>query len=323
MKKILITGATGFIGSHLTEMMIKKGYKVFAFDRYNPNLNLGCLADSELNKEIEFIFGDIRDYDSVFKAVKKVDTVIHLAALIGIPYSYYSPLAYYKTNVEGTYNVLESSKNKGLEQIIITSTSEFYGSGKIFPMNESHPQLAQSPYAASKIGADHLALSYWNSFKTPIKIIRPFNTFGPRQSLRALIPTIVTQALNNKYIKVGNLYPSRDFTFVEDTANAFYEVLRCNKIFGKVVNVGTGKEHSVKEIIKLVNNILNVDKKIIHEKKRKRVKDSEVNRLLCCNKLIKKNTKWKPKNSFTNGLKKTIEWFSVRKNKYPSNIYNI
>jgi NAD dependent epimerase/dehydratase len=323
MKKILVTGATGFIGSHISEMLTKKGFNVVAFDRYNPNYSLGCLEASPLKKNIEFIFGDIRDYDSVYKAIKKVDVVIHLAALIGIPYSYHSPLAYYKTNVEGTYNILESAKNFNIDQTIITSTSEIYGTGKIFPMNEYHPQSAQSPYAASKIGADHLAISYWNSFKTPIKIVRPFNAFGPRQSMRALIPTIIIQALNNRTIKVGNLSPSRDFTYVEDTADAFLKVLNSNQMFGKVANVGTGKEYKVKEIIQLVKKILKVDTKISLEKKRQRIKGSEVERLLCCNKLIKKTTNWKPKHSFVNGLKKTIDWFSERKDKYFSNLYNI
>ncbi len=323
MKKILITGATGFIGSHLTELLVKTGYKVIAFDRYNPNYNLGCLSDSEFKDDIEFNFGDIRDYDSVQKEVKKVDTVIHLAALIGIPYSYNSPLAYYKTNIEGTYNILESCKNFSLDQIVITSTSEIYGSGQFFPMNEKHPQFAQSPYAASKIGADQLALSYWNSFKTPIKIIRPFNTFGPRQSMRALIPTIILQALKEKKIRIGNLTPTRDYTYVEDTINAFLSVLKCKSLLGNVVNVGTGKEYSVREIIKIITNFLNIEAKIISENNRKRNKGSEVERLKCCNKLLKKKTNWRPKYSFIQGIEKTINWFSSHRHKYFTNIYNI
>ena len=195
MEKILITGATGFIGSHLTELCVEKGYEVVAFDRYNPNNNLGWLENSKYEKDINFIFGDIRDYDSVLKTLKGCNIIFHLAALIGIPYSYVSPLAYLKTNVEGTYNILEASKNLGVNQTIITSTSETYGSARYVPVDEKHPLSAQSPYSASKISADYLAMSYWNSFKLPIKIIRPFNTYGPRQSSRAVIPSIIIQAL--------------------------------------------------------------------------------------------------------------------------------
>jgi dTDP-glucose 4,6-dehydratase len=198
MKKILITGATGFVGSHLTELCVKKGFEVIAFDRYNPNYNLGWLEKSKYKDDIDFVFGDIRDYDSVLKTMKGCKIVFHLAALIGIPYSYLSPLAYLKTNVEGTYNILESSKQLDIEQIIITSTSEVYGTAKYIPIDEKHPISAQSPYSASKISADHLALSYYNSFQLPIKIIRPFNIYGPRQSSRAIIPSIIIQALNNK-----------------------------------------------------------------------------------------------------------------------------
>ena len=197
-KKILVTGATGFIGSHLSEICVQKGFKVVAFDRYNPEYSLGNLENSKYKKEINFIFGDIRDYDSVNKAVKGCDIVFHLAALIGIPYSYYSPLAYIKTNVEGTYNILEASKNNNIEQMIITSTSETYGTAQKVSINEKHRLLGQSPYSASKISADQLSISYWRSFKLPVKIIRPFNAYGPRQSSRAVIPSIIIQALNKK-----------------------------------------------------------------------------------------------------------------------------
>ena len=198
MTKLLITGGTGFLGSHLAEKAVQKGFKVVVFDRYNPNYNLGQLSKSKFSKEIEFIFGDVRDYDSVAKAVSKVDYVFHLAALVGIPYSYYSPLAYIKTNIEGTYNVLEACKEKNIKQVIVTSTSEVYGSGQTTYMSENHKLSAQSPYAASKISADNVSMSYFNSFTTPVKIIRPFNCFGPRQSLRAVIPTIISQALFKK-----------------------------------------------------------------------------------------------------------------------------
>ena len=198
MEKILITGATGFVGSHLTELCVEKGFEVVAFDRYNPNYNLGWLEQSKYKNDVNFVFGDIRDYDSVLKTMKGCKIVFHLAALVGIPYSYLSPQAYLKTNVDGTYNILESSKNLNIEQTIITSTSEVYGSAKYEPIDEKHPFSSQSPYSASKISADQLAISYWNSFQLPIKIIRPFNIYGPRQSSRAVIPSIIIQALNNK-----------------------------------------------------------------------------------------------------------------------------
>ena len=242
MKKILITGATGFVGSHLTELCVKKGFEVIAFDRYNPNYNLGWLEKSKYKDDIDFVFGDIRDYDSVLKTMKGCKIVFHLAALIGIPYSYLSPLAYLKTNVEGTYNILESSKQLDIEQIIITSTSEVYGTAKYIPIDEKHPISAQSPYSASKISADHLALSYYNSFQLPIKIIRPFNIYGPRQSSRAIIPSIINQALNNKKeIKLGNVEPSRDFTYVTDTCNAFLDILKIKNFFGNTFSIN----HSV------------------------------------------------------------------------------
>lgn len=315
MKNILITGGTGFIGSHLAEFFVKKNFNVKVFDRYNVNYNLGNLSESKYSKDIEFIFGDIRDYDSVAKSMKKIDIVFHLAALIGIPYSYISPLAYLKTNLEGSYNILEAAKQYNIEQIIITSTSEVYGTGQIFPMNEKHPFNAQSPYAASKIAADNLALSYHNSFDLPVKILRPFNTFGPRQSSRALIPTIILQAINNKNIILGNITPKRDYLFIEDTVEAFYSVMKSRKLFGKVVNVGTNKEYSVKQIAEKIIRKSNSTKKIIIDKKRKRAINSEVERLICDNKLIKKTTKWKVKNSFDNSLSKTIEWFRKYNNK--------
>ena len=323
MKKILITGATGFIGSHLTELYVKKGFKVTAFDRYNSNYNLGCLEYSKFKEKINFEFGDIRDYDFVSKVIKKNDIVIHLAALVGIPYSYISPLAYFKTNVEGTYNILEASKNHNIRQVILTSTSETYGTAKYVPMDEKHPLFAQSPYAASKISADQLALSYWNSFKLPIKIIRPFNTFGPRQSSRAIIPTIILQAMNNKTIKLGNLNPTRDFLFVKDTANAFLHLMRNKSLLGKVVNVGSGSEISIKKLAFDIKKILNSKSKIIVEKKRVRSKSSEVLRLKCNNNLIKKHTNWKLSTKFKVGLIKTIDWFKNNNNKDLSKIYNI
>ena len=224
---ILVTGATGFIGSHLAELLVKKGFSVVAFDRYNSNNDWGWLEKSKYKKDINVILGDIRDYDSVSKAMVGCHSVFHLAALIGIPYSYVSPLAYLRTNVEGTYNVLESAKNLGLDQVLITSTSETYGTAQYIPINEEHPLIGQSPYSASKIAADQLAISYNKSFDMPIKIVRPFNTYGPRQSARAIIPTIISQILKgHSSLKLGSLKPTRDLTYVEDTCSGFYQIYK-------------------------------------------------------------------------------------------------
>ena len=274
MKKILITGATGFVGSHLAELCVKKGFEVIAFDRYNPNYNLGWLEKSKYKDDINFVFGDIRDYDSVLKTMKGCKIVFHLAALIGIPYSYLSPQAYLKTNVEGTYNILESSKHLDIEQTIITSTSEVYGSAKYIPIDEKHPISAQSPYSASKISADQLAISYYNSFQLPIKIIRPFNVYGPRQSSRAVIPSIIIQALNNKKeIKLGNVEPSRDFTYVTDTCNAFLDILKIKNFFGNTLNVGSNNEYTINDIAKKILEKLNSKANI---KKNHNVQDHQI-----------------------------------------------
>tara|TARA_Y100000590_G_scaffold465204_1_gene636819 strand:+ start:1619 stop:2593 length:975 start_codon:yes stop_codon:yes gene_type:complete len=324
MTKILITGATGFVGSHLTEICVAKGYDVVAFDRYNPNYNLGWLENSEYKKDINFKFGDIRDYDSVLKTMKGCKIVFHLAALIGIPYSYLSPQAYIKTNVEGTYNILESAKYLNTEQTILTSTSEVYGTAKYVPIDEKHSLSAQSPYSASKISADHLALSYYNSFKLPIKIIRPFNIYGPRQSSRAVIPSIIIQALNNKKeIKLGNVKPTRDFTYVTDTCDAFLKVSKLRSFYGKTINVGSNNEYSIESIAKKVLKKIKSDAKIKVDTKRVRTKNSEVNRLVCNNKEIRKNTSWKPTTNIDQGLEKTINWFKKFKNFYKHNIYHI
>ena len=324
MKKILITGATGFIGSHLTELCVEKGFEVIAFDRYNPNYSLGWLEKSKYKKDINFVFGDIRDYDSVLKTMRGCKIVFHLAALIGIPYSYSSPLAYIKTNVEGTYNILESSKHLDIEQTIITSTSEVYGSANYVPIDERHPLSAQSPYSASKISADQLTLSYWNSFQLPIKIIRPFNVYGSRQSSRAVIPSIVIQALNNKdEIKLGNIKPSRDFTYVTDTCNAFLDVLKIKKLFGNIINVGSNNEYSIEDIAKKILEKLNSDAKIKKEKQRRRSAKSEVVRLVCDNSKILKHTQWKPKIKIEKGLDMTINWFRKFKDLFKHDIYHV
>ena len=324
MKKILITGATGFVGSHLAELCVKKGFEVIAFDRYNPNYNLGWLEKSKYKDDINFVFGDIRDYDSVLKTMKGCKIVFHLAALIGIPYSYLSPQAYLKTNVEGTYNILESSKHLDIEQAIITSTSEVYGTAKYIPIDEKHPISAQSPYSASKISADQLAISYYNSFQLPIKIIRPFNVYGPRQSSRAVIPSIIIQALNNKKeIKLGNVEPSRDFTYVTDTCNAFLDILKIKNFFGNTLNVGSNNEYTINDIAKKILQKLNSKANIKKEPQRTRSPNSEVVRLVCDNSKILKNTQWKPKVKIEKGLDMTINWFRKFKDLFKHQIYHV
>jgi len=324
MKKILITGATGFVGSHLAELCVKKGFEVIAFDRYNPNYNLGWLEKSKYKDDINFVFGDIRDYDSVLKTMKGCKIVFHLAALIGIPYSYLSPQAYLKTNVEGTYNILESSKHLDIEQTIITSTSEVYGTAKYIPIDEKHPISAQSPYSASKISADQLAISYYNSFQLPIKIIRPFNVYGPRQSSRAVIPSIIIQALNNKKeIKLGNVEPSRDFTYVTDTCNAFLDILKIKNFFGNTLNVGSNNEYTINDIAKKILEKLNSKANIKKELLRTRSSKSEVVRLVCDNSKILKNTQWEPMIKIEKGLDMTINCFRKFKDLFKHDIYHV
>ena len=324
MKKILVTGAGGFIGSNLTELLVKQGYKVKAFVRYNSKNNWGWLEESEFKNDIEVMSGDIRDFDSVHNALKDCEAVFHLAALIGIPYSYVSPKAYIETNITGTYNVLQASKELSLTQVLVTSTSETYGTAQYVPINELHPVVGQSPYSASKIGADQLAISYYRSFNLPVKIVRPFNTYGPRQSARAIIPTVITQILSGvKNLKLGNLTPTRDLTFVEDTIAGFLSIYKSEKLFGEIVNVGMNKEISVHNLINLISEIM--DKQLIIEAEEQRIRpgNSEVERLLCDNSKILQHTNWKPENDLRIGLKKTIEWLESNLLKYKTNIYNI
>ena len=323
-KKIIITGGTGFIGSHLCELCVEKGFKVTSFDRYNTNYNLGNLSNSKYKKDINFIFGDIRDRDSVEKAIKGHDIILHLAALVGIPYSYISPLAYVRTNVEGTYNILEALKNsKTVSQAIITSTSEVYGTAVKVPITEQHRLLGQSPYSATKIAADNLALSYFHSFDLPIKIIRPFNTFGPRQSHRALIPTIILQASRSNFVQLGNISTTRDFTYVKDTCNAFLELAKSNKLFGRPVNVGTNTELKTSDVANSIIKLINPKAKIKISKFRTRPNASEVHRLVCNYNILKNNTKWRPKYSFEKGIKETIDWFNNNANSIPHDKYYI
>jgi len=324
--KILITGATGFIGSHLTECLVEKGYNVVAFDRYNSNNDWGWLEESKCKNEFEVILGDIRDYDSVYKSLKGCDVVFHLAALIGIPYSYISPLAYLRTNVEGTYNILEASKNLSLDQILITSTSETYGTAKYVPIDENHPPEGQSPYSASKIAADQLAISYYRSFNVPVKIVRPFNTYGPRQSARAIIPTIISQLLNGKTeIELGNLSPTRDLTYVKDICNGFEEIYKSDYLFGEITNIGMNSEISIGDLVYLIARTMNIKVTVDVSNKRIRPKHSEVERLWCDNTKLIKNTPWQANYSLTSGIMKVVEWMKKSDNlsNYKADRYNV
>lgn len=324
MLNVLITGAGGFIGSHLAERFVELGYKVKAFVRYNSKNNWGWLEKSNYISDIEIITGDIRDYDSVCSAVKDTDAVFHLAALIGIPYSYVSPLAYIKTNIEGTYNVLQAAKEKNVQNVVITSTSETYGTAQYVPIDENHPLVGQSPYSASKIGADQLALSYFRSFNLPVKIVRPFNTYGPRQSARAIIPTILSQVISgSRSIKVGNLKATRDLTYVKDTVEGFIEIFKAKNLFGEVTNIGMNEEIAVLDMCELIMKIMNRKLELVVENERVRPENSEVERLVCNNTKITKNTNWKPKYKFETGLRETIDFISTNIDLYKHNIYNV
>ncbi len=324
MKKVLITGAGGFIGSHLVELCVKRGYKVKVFVHYNANNHWGWLENSPCKKNIDVVSGDIRDYDSVSKAMKGQDTVFHLAALIGIPYSYISPLAYIKTNVEGTYNVLESAKESGVKNVVVTSTSETYGTAQYVPIDEKHPAVGQSPYAATKIAADQIALSYYRAFGLPVKVVRPFNTYGPRQSARAIIPTIATQILSGqKVIKLGNLKPTRDLTFVKDTAEGFLSIASCEALNGEVTNIGMNHEITVGDLAQKIADILKKKIRIVEDGQRIRAKKSEVERLCCDNTKIRQLTSWQPQYSLDKGLVETTAWLKNNLNLYKAEIYNV
>ncbi len=321
--KVLVTGAAGFLGSHLTEKLIETGYNVRALVHYDSNNDWGWLENSKYKNEIEFVVGDIRDFDSVYSAMKDVSEVFHLAALIGIPYSYLSPLAYIKTNIEGTYNIIQSAKLLGTKNIIITSTSETYGSAQYIPIDENHPKVGQSPYSATKIGADNLAISFHRSFGLPIKIVRPFNIYGPRQSARAIIPSISIQILNGlKEIKLGNLTATRDLTFVKDTVDGFLEISKEEKLNGESVNIGMNNEISISDLVMKISEIINKKVTIKTDEQRIRPEKSEVSRLICDNSKIKKFTNWQPKYNLDQGLRITIDWLEKNKELFKFDIYN-
>ena len=329
--KIFLTGADGFIGSHLAELLVKKGFNVKALTYYNSFNSWGWLdhINQKVRKDIEIITGDIRDEQLISNTIKKkIDVVINLAALIGIPYSYRAPKSYIDTNVYGLMNILNSARKSNIEKIIHTSTSEVYGNPVFIPITEEHPVSGQSPYAASKIAADQIALSYEKSFKLPITILRPFNTFGPRQSARAVIPTIISQILKQGKIELGYLFPTRDFTYVEDTAEAFIKSIKNKKNIGEVINIGSGFEISIKDLVKKIAKLMGKSVSVSKSLRRVRPKKSEVLRLCASTKKAKKLINWSPKftgkNGFNEGLKKTISWFSMRENLkiYKANIYN-
>jgi len=328
MRKILVTGADGFIGSHLTERLIQEEYNVKAFVYYNSFNSWGwldTLSKNILNK-IEVFASDIRDPNGVRVAMKSCDAVFHLAALIGIPFSYHSPDSYIDTNIKGTLNVLQAALQLDVKRVLVTSTSEVYGTAQFVPITEEHPYQGQSPYSATKIGADRLAESFYRSFGLPVTIVRPFNTYGPRQSARAVIPAIIIQLLNgNNEIKLGNLTPTRDFVFVKDTVNGFIEIAKSEKTIGREINIATQSEISIGRLAQLIIDIINPEAKIVQDQKRFRPEKSEVQRLIGSNKKLKELTNWKQDYSLEEGLRETIQWFSNKENlkQYKAGVYNV
>ncbi|EMN12980.1 NAD-dependent 4,6-dehydratase LegB [Leptospira borgpetersenii] len=332
MKKILVTGADGFIGSHLTEALVRSGFEVKAFVYYNSFNTWGWLdyCSSDVKGKFEIFTGDVRDPNGVRTAMKGIDAVMHLAALIGIPYSYHSPDMYVDTNIKGTLNVLQAARDLNLSKVIHTSTSEVYGTAQFVPITEEHPLKGQSPYSASKIGADQLAYSFYSSFSTPVIIVRPFNTYGPRQSARAIIPTVITQLLSGKTkIQLGSTSPTRDFNFVTDTVNGFISALKSKRGLGEVINIGNGFEISVGDTVKLIASILDKEVEIVSDINRIRPEKSEVERLWSSNQKAKDLFDWQPAYSglegFKRGLTETIEWFRYPENlkSYKAEIYNV
>lgn len=312
MAKVLVTGAGGFIGSHLTEELVRQGEEVRAFVKYNSRDERGLLEDSpkEILDQVEIVPGDLKDSDGVRKAVKGCSKVFHLGALIAIPYSYVHPFDFIQTNVVGTSHLLNAClQEDGLKRFVHTSTSEVYGTAQYVPIDEKHPLQAQSPYSASKIAADKLVESYYLSFGFPVATIRPFNTFGPRQSLRAVIPTIISQALENKKIRLGNTEPRRDFLFVKDTVRGFIQVGNCDEAMGKVANIGTGMDISIQELVTKILGLMGKKGEIAVEDRRTRPEKSEVMQLLSDTRLAQKLFRWAPRYTLEEGLKETIEWY--------------
>jgi len=326
MSKILVTGSDGFIGSHLTEVLVREGHKVRAFVLYNSFNTWGWLDSlpKDILSEIEIFQGDIRDPNGVKQAMKGMDEVFHLAALIAIPFSYHSPDTYVDTNIKGTLNVLQAARELGTSRILVTSTSEVYGTAQYVPIDEKHPFQGQSPYSATKIGADRLAESFYRSFELPVSIVRPFNTYGPRQSARAVIPTIITQLLAGKEeIKLGALSPTRDFNYVKDTVQGFIEIAKSEKTIGEEINIATQQEISIGQLADELIKQINPKARIICDEERLRPEKSEVNRLLGSNEKIMKLTHWGPKYTLSEGLAETIEFLKNNLKDYKTDIYNI
>jgi NAD dependent epimerase/dehydratase len=324
-KKVLVTGAGGFIGSHLVEALVGKGANVRAFVKYNGRGDLGMLSEipEQILGNLEIVMGDIRDPFFVRKAVKGCDIIFHLAALIGIPYSYIAPNDYVSVNVQGTLNILQACLAEKTPRIVHTSTSETYGTAIYVPIDEKHPLQGQSPYSASKIAADKMAEAYYRSFETPVVIVRPFNTFGPRQSSRAVIPTAISQALTQNKIKMGSLEPVRDLTFVKDTAEGFIKVGLCDKVIGKTVNLGTGYGHTIGDVVKEILKIIGKDVEITQDPQRIRPAKSEVMQLVSDNSIAKNICGWKPIYSLQQGLEETIEWIRHNLYRFRTQVYNV
>ncbi|MCI8894156.1 MAG: SDR family NAD(P)-dependent oxidoreductase [Lachnospiraceae bacterium] len=326
MKKVLVTGADGFIGSHLTESLLEKGYEVKAFAYYNSFNTWGWLDSlpKEMLNEIEVFTGDIRDPNGVREAMKGVEGVFHLAALIAIPFSYHSPDSYVDTNIKGTLNVLQAARDLATERVLVTSTSEVYGTARYVPIDENHPYQGQSPYSATKIGADRLAESFYRSFGLPVSIVRPFNTFGPRQSARAVIPTIISQLLAGKEeIQLGSLTPTRDFNYVKDTAAGFIAIAESEKTIGEEINIATQQEISIGELAREIISQINPSARIVCDEQRLRPEKSEVNRLLGSNEKIGRLTGWKQQYTFAEGIAETIAWMREHMEAYKPDIYNV
>ena len=331
-KKILVTGSDGFIGSHLTETLVRMGCSVRAVVYYNSFNSWGWLDESpeEIKKELDVFAGDVRDPYGMKKAMQGCDVVFHLAALVAIPYSYHSPDTYVDTNIKGTLNILQAARELGIEKVIHTSTSEVYGTARYVPIDEKHPLQGQSPYSATKIGADQIALSFYRSFNTPVSIIRPFNTYGPRQSARAVIPTIITQiAAGQRELRLGSLHPTRDFSYINDTVKGFIAVAQSEKSVGEVINIGSNYEVSIGDLVQTITDIMKADIEIKTDDNRIRPEKSEVERLWADNKKAAQLTGWQPEYAGMEGLKrglqKTIEWFSDPNNlkRYKTGVYNI
>lgn len=325
-KKALVTGADGFIGSHLVEMLVQQGYQVKALAQYNSFNFWGWLEQVNCLDQIQVITGDVRDPHFCKSITKDVDVIFHLAALIAIPFSYVAPESYVSTNVTGTLNICQAALENNVSKVIHTSTSEVYGTAQYVPIDEKHPLQPQSPYSASKIGADAMAMSYFNAFELPLTIARPFNTYGPRQSARAIIPTIITQIADGvKEIKLGDVTPTRDFNYVSDTCRGFIALAESDKVLGETVNIGSNYEISVGDTLNIIKSLMNSDVTFITEQQRIRPEKSEVFRLWCDNSKIERLTGFKPQVSIEQGLEKTIEWFSVKGNlaKYKSHLYNV